>query len=59
MITTHARITLHHLLDEMPVGMGDEALANWLEVLSSSYCLDNYGRQTLRQMYEVLNYQKD
>lgn len=54
MISTHTRITLHHLLDEMPEGMGDEDLNDCLEVFSRKYELDNYGRQTLRQMYEAL-----
>ena len=47
-------ITLHNLLDEMPLGMGDDDLTDCLEVLSRQYELDNYGRQTLRQMYESL-----
>lgn len=53
MISTHTRITLHHLLDEMPEGMGDEDLNDCLEVFSRQYELDNYGRQMLRQMYEA------
>jgi hypothetical protein len=53
------RITLHCILNEMPIGMGDEDLNDSLEVLSREYELDNYGRQTLRQMYEALNYQAD
>lgn len=53
MINTHSRITLHALLDEIPIGISDESLDNWLEVLSREYELDNYGRQTLRQMYEA------
>ena len=48
------RVTLHHILDQMPLGMGDQDLSDCLEVLSGEYDLDNYGRQALRQMYESL-----
>jgi hypothetical protein len=59
MINYPARITLHCILNEMPIGMGDDDLNDCLEALSRQYELDNYGRQTLRQMYEALNYQAD
>jgi hypothetical protein len=48
------RVTLYDILAQMPLGMGDQDLSDCLEILAGEYDLDNYGRQTLRQMYESL-----